>query len=389
MKIQVAKRDLEAALQVVSPSLGSGLSSNVSTHYVFRARKVDGKWKSEILTYTDRLCASCPFVSVLEVDDERKSSFTIEGARLKDLLKHVPDSVLELDFDGSDTTYSGQDNGSKSLKFRSLDPEEYPYWDDSLASAELTATLPAATLAKAFSLARPFVLLDAETRRPDLCVFEARDGVIHASNMKSASLVTVDGMEKSSIRIHGGDATKILSYLNSFGDGDDVEILESDLALYLRRSDGAVFGETKYNVRFPDNMKVTHIDEDPCMWKINVGDLKTAIGILHAVSDRNDTRLRFKSGVGDTIHVEMALASGQGDASQTVALVEAAEAKEDFHISPDGFLLDRDELKRVLSVYEEDILDMGIHPRGKSGFARFQVGGEGVQCQIILAWLRE
>ncbi|MHC4780865.1 MAG: hypothetical protein ACYTFG_20025, partial [Planctomycetota bacterium] len=365
MKFQVAKCDLEAALQVVSSSLGSGSSDDISSHLLFRARKNDkGEWKGEVLTYTDRLCAGAPIIAKIEVEAGGPTAFTIEGSRLKDLLKTLPDAALTFDFDGSDTNYDGH-GGPIEKAFESLDPDDYPYWDDGLEEAQAVATVPASAFRRAVGLARPFVLLDAETRRPDLCVFESREGVIHASNMKTASLVTVPGMEESALRIHGGDAPKIIAFLDTMGD-DDVEILESSLALYLKRGDGAVFGETRYNVRFPDNMKVGQIKVDPRWWEIPVGELKTSIARLHSFANRKDNRLRLKPGKKDTLLLEMALNSGRGNAQQTIELGGSGAEDDAPDLPTKGFLLDYNELKLVLSVYQEETLRMGLHPRGKS-----------------------
>lgn len=388
MKIQVAKQDLEDALQVVYASLGSGNSSDISNHILFRARQDEDskEWGAEILTYTGRLCASAPFVAKIEAGDTA-ASFTIEGSRLKRLLKYVPDAALEFDFDGSNTSYQGPGGPDGTLKYRSLDPKKYPYWDDTLAAARFITKVSASSLRRAVNWARLFVL-DDETRRPDLSVFESRKGVIHATNTKTVALVTVPGMENSNLRVHGSDASKILSFLDTMGD-DEVEILESDLALYLRRGDGAVLGETRFNVKFPDNMNMGQIQTDPRKWSIPVASLKTAMGMLGTVADDNDNRLRFRPGVGASVVLEMVLASGDDNAKQVVPLADSSEEEDAADLPTNGFMLDRNELKRLLSVHEGENLTLGIHQRGKSGFVRFTYDVGGVGSQIIFAWLRE
>lgn len=388
MKFQVAKQDLENALAVVNASLGGGNPADISNHILFRARQGDNdEWKAEALTYTGRLCAGAPFVAKVEVKTGGPTAFTIEGARLKELLKFLPDAALEFEFDGANTTYRGPGGQHGTLKFRSLDPKKYPFWDDTLAEANVVAKIPAPGLRRAINWARMFVL-DDETRRPDLSVFESRKGVIHATNTKSVALVTVPGMEESVLRVHGGDASKIVSFLDTVGDGE-VEVLESELALYLRRPDGAVFGETRFNVKFPDNLKMGKIDSDPRWWEIPIADLKTSMGILGTVADRDDTRLRFKPGTGDTVELEMALESGESNGRQIMPLVNSGEEADAPPVPDVGFLLDRNELKRLLSVHEGDNIRIGLHPRGKSGFVRFAYKIDNVSCQIILAWLRE
>jgi len=391
MKIQVAKRDLETALQVVSSSLGSGSEGDISTHFLFRARKEGKDWKAEVLTYTERLCAGAPFIAKVEVEDDGPTAFTIPGWRIKGVLSVFPDAALTFEYDDESKmiTYRGPRGEDGSIQFESLDPDDYPYWDAGVKEAKSVAKIPAASLRRAVMWARPFVLLDSETRRPDLCVFESREGTIHASNMKSAALVTVPGMKDSALRVHGGDAPKIVSFLDTFGEEGEVEILESDLALYLKRGDGAVFGETRYNVKFPDNMKMGQVDVDPLSWEFPISELKDSIHVLLHAANKDDNRLRFKSGKKETLILEMLRNSGNGNARQSIPLVDSGAEEDAPELTNKGFMLDHNELKRVLSIQEDANLRMGIHPRGKSGFVRFAVSQDEIDCQIILAWLRE
>lgn len=390
MKIQVAKQDLEGALQVVNASLGSGSADDISAHYVFRAKQIDGQWKAEVLTYTGRLCAGAPFVAKVEgVDDgEENMAFTIDGWRLKDLMKLIPEGVLEFEFEGAETVYTGPGSTKGTLRYQSLNPAKYPFWDQGFEDAESVATVPAATLKRAFNLARLFVMgKDEETKRPDLTVFEARKGFLQATNTKTVVLVELPELTKSTLRVHRDDASKLVSFLDTAGDGE-VEIHESDQALYLQRGDGAVLGEYKFNVRFPDNLKVSKIEEDPHWIEFEVEAFKTAIGYLLTAAGRDDNRIRIKPGQKDIV-VSMELASKDGDARETIPLLGSGSKADANPLSDSGFLLDRNELKQFFSVYTEDNLRLGLHSRGKSGFSRVFFAEEGLGCQIILAWLRE
>jgi len=389
MRIKTAKQDLEAALQVVNSGLGSGGADDVQTHFVFRVVQNDkGEWKSQVLTYNNRLCAGSFFVSQIDRSDTDPVGFTIEGYRLKELLKPLPDAVITLDFNGTTTTYEGP-NGDRSMnvQFQSLDPKKYPYWDDSVATTKLVATVPAPALRKAFNWARLFVLEEAG-RRPDLSVFECRNGTIYSTNTKTVALVKVPGLDTSTLRVHGADASKILSFLDSVGD-EDVDILESDSALYFRRKDGAVFGESRFTVRFPDNLKMGQIDVDPIWWDLPVADLKNSLQIMNAVITKDDIRLRIKDGPGDAVTMEMLLASGTGNVSQVLPKKSSGMEAGAPAIPVKGFQIDRSELKLLLSVHEGETIRMGVHPRGKGGFVRFTASSDGVDCQVILAWLRE
>jgi len=394
MKIQVAKQDLVAALQAVGPSLGSGNPGDISNHFLFRVvRQKDDSWKAQVLTYTGQLCAMSPFVSNVEIEDSEVDdnkvkgghwpAFTIEGKRLKTLLKTFSPAALTLDHEGAKTKVSAP-RGTQV--FESLDPLRYPVWDNTLEAATSIATVPADALGKAFSWVRLFVS-DDEASRPDLCIFESREGIIRSSNRYGAVLVTVPQMEKSTLRVHGKDAGALIEFLSK-GAGGEVEVLECDRALYLRRSDGAVFGEYRYNVKFPENNKLGMIKKDPQWWDVPIADFDTALQFLRAGASNDDNRLRFKAGtIKGTIALEMERAYGGEHATQAIPCEMGSE--DGAQLRDKGFLVDHTLLAKVLGVAQGETLRFGIHQRKKSGFLRFGFAEEGVVCQMILAWLKE
>lgn len=270
--------------------------------------------------------------------------------------------------------------------FQSLDPKKYPYWDQTLTSAKLVATVPASGLRRAFSWARLFVS-EEESRRPDLCVFESKKGTIFATNQRGAALVTVPSMEKSTLRVHGKEAAALIGFLDTIADGD-VEVLECDRALYLRRSDGAVFGEYRHNVTFPDNLKMGQITSDPQWWEVPVQDLDQSIQFLKSGADDKDNRLRFKEGPNGSVTLEMARVFGDTHAVQSVPC-ESGSEEEAPPLQKGGFLLDHIELKKVLAINEDETLRFGVHQRKRSGFVRFSFSNDGIGCQVIIAWLGE
>ena len=93
MKMQVAKRDLESALAVVTNSMTSS-GTDISSHFVFRADEDDDV---EVLTFTGRLFSSAPVKCVVDSTPER--SFTVEGARLLQWVRAVGDTAIDLVFD--------------------------------------------------------------------------------------------------------------------------------------------------------------------------------------------------------------------------------------------------------------------------------------------------
>jgi len=262
MNLVVAKRDLESALKVVSHTVSMG-GSDISSHYLFR--QLSPK-TLEVLSYNGRVFSSCPVVAAFEGDDGK--SFTVEAKRVHWLLEAVPDdAVLKISHNGTGEVSVSTARG-KNI-FASLDPDLFPYWDENLKGSGKTATIASERLNAALTHAKSFIYGD-DAKSPQLCVAEFRKGCLFSTDQMAVSIVKVDGMEESEIRIFGKDAAAVVAFLSTFKKGTSpvekseksdekakpesevVEIWESEKAMYLRRKDGAVFGEARSTNRFPD-----------------------------------------------------------------------------------------------------------------------------------------
>lgn len=368
MRFQVAKRDLEAALQVVGASI-SNSGSDISAHFTFRRTgKEEGKYGIEVLTYAGQTFSSCPLAAVTfsEVGDKKKTAFTVEGWRLKDWLKCVPaDSVPEFSLVDGEVTIKVR-RGSQ--EFQSLDPSTFPYWDKVLGEATVKATLPADRLAAALAYSRLFIM-DKDTTEPDKSVCEVLDGVLYSSDKKAVTLIKVAGMEESGLRVHGKDVAGFLTFLGTAGDGN-VEILEHERNIFVRRCvDGAVFGESKFHFKFPVP-KVKMDDPSHHIWEIPCDELRSAIGFLVAGADPKDNRLRLAPGSepGEVV-LSMANATGK-TTSLPLSGITMQSDPQATAIPEDGFLLDHNVLDKVLTTWKEPLISLGISFSGGRGLLR-------------------
>ena len=163
MKMQVAKRDLESALAVVTNSMTSS-GTDISSHFVFRADEDDDV---EVLTFTGRLFSSAPVKCVVDSTPER--SFTVEGARLLQWVRAVGDTAIDLVFD-PETKVVTAVAPKGSMEFQSADPAQFPFWDEMWPDVEEKGTVKASALAAGLSYARGFVFdtgcCTPLTRRP-------------------------------------------------------------------------------------------------------------------------------------------------------------------------------------------------------------------------------
>jgi len=388
MKIQVAKKDLEDALAVVGPSL-AGSGSDLSSHFLFR-RNPDDKDKVQVLTYSVRISALCPLTAT--VTDSDYDAFTIEGWRLKMWLSKLPDAALEFEFDGSVVEASCPGKGKQ--KFQSLNPTKFPFWDKALEDAEITATLPAERLHRALDYARNFAS-DDESRTPELCVCEVKDGVLASTNRRTATLVTVEGLDGSSMRIHAKDASAILSFLGTIQ--GDVEVLEHEKKVFFRRADGAIFEESRFDANFPAFNRPP--DVDPHWWVLKTDELRNAIPFLASGASKEDDRLRFTR-PGDEndkerpIVLSMMTATG-GTAEQSVTCLDSESDPAAEEIPDEGFVLAYPNMVKVLQFVTTDTVKFGVSRRKKNGYLRFvenaftdEDGNGGDEYLTIAAWLR-
>ena len=175
-------------------------------------------------------------------------AWTVEAGRLGGLLRRVKDSTVTLSFDSS-RSVSAVSVGSSDVEFVSLDPSAFPFWEHVFPEASLTARLSAKRLASALRFSNRFTS-NGETEKPELCVSEVHEGLLYSGDMKVVATVRVAGLESATFRVFCQHVRPLAKFLGSCGD-DEVELLENEQALFVRRADGAVFGEAKYQFKFP------------------------------------------------------------------------------------------------------------------------------------------
>ena len=384
MRFQVSKRDLTAALAVVGSSV-SASGPDISSHFTFRRTDLDGgKHGLEILTYTGRIFSSCPLQGVDMADPGTDTAFTIESWRLKQWLNNIAADAAP-EFTLTDREVVVRVKRGKQT-FQSLDPKTFPYWDKALKKAESKARLPADRLAAALSYSRQFAS-DEETKKPEFCICEVRDGILQSSDKKAATLIRVAGLEKSDLRVHAKDVGGFLTFLGNLGDGE-VEVLEHERMLLLRCcATQATFGEARFHFQFPLT-KVNIDDIDQHTWTLPKEDLQQIIGFLISGAKKEDNRLHLAPGSEDgEILVSMANTTGK-DTSMTLSGVTKASQDKAPSIPEEGFTIDHTFLAKVLSPWKEDNIVLGINVQGDKGFVRLARESNGCKFLTVLPWLR-
>lgn len=383
MKITAPKKDLIKTLDVVTSSLGSGGSGDIEAHFVFRPM---GK-AYEVLGSNRRVFSSCPLLcSVALAKNEKPSSFTIEGKRLKSWLNVVDDEAeIRIKYaNGTSTVTASTSKGQ--ARFQSHDPEKFPYWDKGIKEVELVATLEAERFATILSFSKDFIS-DQEMKSPQICVAEIKEGTLWATNKAAACAVAVRGMEGSSLRFHGKDAASILSFLSTFGEKEEVEIHEHDRMLVLRRADGAIFGETRYKTSFPD-LNVSRDLEDQHWWVVDKDEMSKAISFVLPSAAKTDVRLGLER-INDTeLRVSMSATTGDDTyldiPCKEFGCADNAEPLKRFFVSYPS-------LKKALARASSQELRWGInefHKKQSGWMCLRNVSVEGDDYLLVLVWMK-
>jgi len=370
--VNVNSTDLDNALKVVRTTVGS--SSDISSHYVFRSR---GGFL-EVLSNDGRTFSSCV---VPNVSTEESLNFTVEARRMHVLLDSVgQNQFLEFTVLESEVTVKGVRG---KVSFSSLDPSLFPYWDDLLSGSKTTAKLPADRLHNAFSHAKQFIY-DQEAKAPHLCVAEFREGVLYSTDQMSVSLVKVPGMEESNLRVFVKDLSSVLSFLSTVK-ASNVEILESDRAYFLRREDGAVFGETVYAHRFP-NMSVNWDLDDDQSWELNQKDLLDGVKFLQSGARLDEPRVRFQKLGENAISLSMTSVSGK-PLSLTIPLSKFTQ-KEGGVTDMPVFAVTDVYLAKMLNGNTNDKVCLGITKKSAGGWVRIRDDRGTDIYMTTVAWLK-
>ena len=385
MKIEVTKRDLEVALNTANVGV-AGTGADMTTHFIFR--HVDGR--VEVLANNGRLGVSSPLICNSQLSSD-VDSFTVEAKRMKSWLSAVSDGVLTLEFDESDRRVVAK-SPRGSITLNSLDPKNFPYWDNDFSSTEQGYSLKSKQLMGALNHVKLFVY-EKDTKEPRLSVVEVKeteDGrILESTDRAALGMVKLAALQdQGAFRIHNKDLGNVLAFLNTIGD-EPVEIREHDKRTFFVRGDGALLNVGRPKHAFPD-FKVGSGDEaDPYAWTFQTELLKSSIRALVAGAPREESKIHFAL---DRNQVAISMPSATtGRNTYQLELLESTNT-EDKDFPEDGFTVPYEHLLKILNQYKSESVTVGLSPRygdnGKvrGGHCRFQeMRGEN-QYSVILVW---
>jgi len=381
MKVTVPKTVLESALQVSTITVGSG-GNDLSTHYLFRVRGGN----VEILSYNQRIFSAVPMEC--EVEGEDGDSFTIEAWRLDKWVSGVGSGSLVLHSDGEGSVSA---KGPKNkIRFRSLDPSKFPFWDGLVREAKSTGSVAPSSLCRALSLARWFVSAD-DTTKPELCQVEAIDGVLWATDRRALSSVEIPTLPNLNMRLPGKEVGNIMRFLSlKETTAQEIEVQSAERSpddgggacAILVRADGAYVGISRPMSEFPI-LQVDRNSADEAMFDLDVEEFTNALAVLSASAPKNHESVRVRY-VDNSLVLSMpSEAGGEDEYILTTNNVENGELFEE------GFVVDYPYLKGIAATFDLDTLRLGVNKRGRGGFVSFRnadEGDDGNRYYSVIVW---
>ena len=162
--------------------------------------------------------------------------------------------------------------------------------------------------------------------------------------------------------------------------------MEHERSLLFKRADGAVFGESRFTAKYPP-LRIDRDNDNPIWWKLAKADILGAIPFLSSGAAKEDNRLfisrpdpngpikfGMKAMTGNHMDIDITVIEGGDDGKAT--------------LPAGGFMLDHNDLTRVLGAWDDDAVTFGIHQSKTLGFVRFREEREDVDFTSVLAWLK-
>lgn len=388
MQLTIGKDELEKAMQVVTPALNLG-GKELATQFVIRVKEQGGTYAAELLGSSGRVFAGCPMICseiIPAVGCPMPFSFTVDGWRLKMWLKAITDSpAIQCQYQDKGTMLVLKAGKGRVAKFPVCDPAGFPFWDQTLENTSHTATVEVEYLSDTLSYVKEFVSTQ-ESKYPQLCVAETKEGVLCATNKVAAVAIWSQTLDKATFRLHYKDFSSILTFLGSFQPKSNVEIWESDRVCVLHREDGAMFGETRFSTPLP-NLTITKDDTDLYWIDFSRTEVLSAIALLSPSAVKGDGNLNFEVHPSEKV-VRVWMQSGVRN--ETVSM--DVECKGSGGKNIPSFSLPYPPLQKVLAYCPDDLVRMGINHNPKkagAGWVSFRQDRGGDRFQTILAWVQK
>lgn len=382
MKFKARKGDLDTTVQIAGVAVGNN-DDDYSGHFLIRFREGG----VELLGANGlRLVAGGPIVGAEILEGDDGAAFTLVAWRLRALLATVKSADDYLEFHHENGVTKVKTPGRGSGKFGSLDPKTFPVIDKTMQSATVLGEMEASRLNHILSYARQFVS-DQETRSPHLVAMASRDGVLHATDSVGIVQVISPLLSNSKMRVHGKDASPVLSFLALKG-SEKVSLLEHDQCIIVKRSDNHFLAIGQWLHDFP-NLNIDRTAPAKCSFSISTEDLIGAIKYLEALARKDDQRLHFRFSDGKMV-LSMESASGDGElAEQYIDCVASENMEKLEEAGYKDFILQKRFVGHVAAAQGDVPLKFNVSWLKNNGFVFTTREESGDEYFTLIVWIRK
>lgn len=388
MKITVRSADINAAVNTAAIAIGSGDESKISTHFLFRYVVSSGAvyilaQDGQRITMDVVIKDATVDVGGATLEHDLVELFTAPAWRLRKWLSTIDSDEESLTIELVDGVVQVGSTKGKG-KLGSLDPKDWPYWDQTYADAKEVQAIAASRLSAMLAYAKAFVS-DRETKNPALVSVECISGALWATDTVGLSLIKSPSLADATFRIHGKDITAVLSFLSVAGDSE-INILEHDRCTYFRRSDSAVLGITRPTSKFPT---MSFPNRPPiCTFEVKTSDFMSALKFLDAFARKDDTNLYFQLSEKELV---VSTKSGSGSSEndeQVINLVSSTTVDKLLADSGGAFVLSKDYLNIVATTFNQDTITLSVDKQKSAGFVTFKREHLGDNYNTMILWVR-
>ena len=297
IKIEVAQADLKEALQVAVTTVSN--QSDITSHFVFTLAGQDLFVLSSNLPRTFSKTPVFNATVTYEDDAPESGRFTVDAKSILQALS-VTTGLVTMTYDGQGSVSFSNDKGS--LYFNSLDPASFPNWEGKIAKAQAnTVTVPADVLAESLASVKPCVSTN-EVKKQELTVVAFVNGIAYACDSYVMGMARHDSLRGvNGVMIHYKDIGAMIKYLKAHS-GQDVEILKSSDATFLKLENDAIYGFMDLPYTYPSVITTRYLSTFDLIpnrvWTFNKNEITTALGFMGAGSDADDTDCTLTDPVG-------------------------------------------------------------------------------------------
>jgi hypothetical protein len=167
----------------------------------------------------------------------------------------------------------------------------------------------------------------------------------------------------------------------------EVEVWEEDRAMFLKRGDGAVFGEMKYASRFPDIAVDWSIEDDHWV-DLPKAEIANAVKFLASGARWEDTLLKMIVASNGTVTLSMNAANGKPISLEVKALAQGTQDGIVATLPKDGFPISNAYVSNLLSNHSGETVRFGISKKGKGGWVRVKDERGNDTYLTTVAWLK-